>query len=451
MSVRQPADVASSGFLQGILDLPLDVRTKGIPMARGTVRLGDVGQQGWNILRGDLMLPVLALRDAHVRNNLGVVRDFAQHHGVSLAPHGKSSMCPQLFRDQIELGGAWGITAATVQQCAVVAASGAPNIIIANEVVGRANIEQLVGIKRAYPTIAMYHLVDSVATVEQLVTHGRPALAPGMRFQVLLEAGYVGGRTGVRTMEAATAVLEAVRAHPESLELAGLECYEGTINLADPAETIRAVDRLLEFTLDVLTLARASGTLTGRREVLLTAGGSSYFDRVAAMFTPLRHGPDVRVVLRGGSYLTYDHGFYTRKMRDLERRGGIVGRWGPVNPVTALKAALELWALVQALPDAGTAIMTMGVRDLPFDLDYPVPLRQYREGRLLREVAGAGHAVVNSNDQHCYMRYPADADIRVGDLFAFGISHPCTAFDKWDVLYRVDEAFNVIGALKTFF
>jgi D-serine dehydratase len=108
MSVRQPADVASRGFLQEILDLPLDVRTKGIPMARGTVRLGDVGRQGWNILRGDLMLPVLALRDAHVGNNLGVIRDFAQHHGVSLAPHGKSSMCPQLFLDQIELGGAGG-------------------------------------------------------------------------------------------------------------------------------------------------------------------------------------------------------------------------------------------------------------------------------------------------------------------------------------------------------
>ena len=104
------------GFLQEILDLPLDVRTKGIPVARGAVRLGDVGQQGWNILWGDLMLPVLALRDAHVRNNLGVLRDFAQHHGVSLAPHGKSSMCPQLYRDQIDLGGAWGITAATVNQ-----------------------------------------------------------------------------------------------------------------------------------------------------------------------------------------------------------------------------------------------------------------------------------------------------------------------------------------------
>jgi D-serine dehydratase len=49
------------------------------------------------------------------------------------------------------------------------------------------------------------------------------------------------------------------------------------------------------------------------------------------------------------------------------------------------------------------------------------------------------------------VRYPRGADIRVGDLFALGISHPCTAFDKWDVLYRVDEEFNVLEALKTFF
>jgi D-serine dehydratase len=443
--------MTGNGWLQTVLDLELDAKTKGIPLAERSVRLGDVGKQGWNVLRGDLMFPVLALRDARMRQNLALIRDFATRHHVDLAPHGKSTMCPQLYRDQLELGGAWGITAATVQQCAVVAAAGVPNIILANEVLGRANIEQLAALKRAYPRTAIYHLVDSPAVVEALVRHGAPALAQGTRFQVLLEAGYVGGRTGVRTMESALAVLEAVRAHASLLELAGVECYEGTINLPDADETIRAVDRFLDFALEVLGRAGASGALAGRGEVLLTAGGSSYFDRVAEKFAPARRGPATRVVLRGGSYLTYDHGFYRRKMVDLQRRGGLSVPAGVVDPTVALQPALELWALVQALHDPGTAIMTMGIRDLPYDLDYPVPLRQYRDGRLLREVADAGHALVNSNDQHCYLRYPAGADLRVGDVFAFGISHPCTAFDKWDVLYRVDEAFNVIGALKTFF
>jgi D-serine dehydratase len=443
--------MTGGGWLDSVLDLELDAKTKGIPLASGSVRLGDVGKQGWNVLRGDLMFPVLALRDARMRRNLALIRDFAARHHVDLAPHGKSTLCPQLYRDQLELGGAWGITAATVQQCAVVAAAGVPNIVLANEVMGRANIEQLAALKRAYPRTAIYHLVDSPAVVEALIRHGGPALAPGTRFQVLLEVGYVGGRTGVRTMESALSVLEAVRAHPQVLELAGVECYEGTINLADAGETIRAVDRFLDFVLEVLVRAGAMGAFAGRSEVLLTAGGSSYFDRVAEKFAPARRAPATRVVLRGGSYLTYDHGFYRQKMTDLQRRGGLATSAGTADPTVALQPALELWAIVQALHDPGTAIMTMGIRDLPYDLGYPVPLRQYREGRLLREVADAGLAVVNSNDQHGYLRYPAGADLRVGDLFAFGISHPCTAFDKWDVLYRVDEDFTVIEALKTFF
>jgi D-serine dehydratase len=438
-------------WMQQILGLELDARTKGIPLATGRVRLSDVGTQGWNLLRGDLMFPVLALRDGRMRQNLRVLRDFARHHQVDLAPHGKSTMSPQLYQDQLEVGGAWGITAATVQQCAVVAASGVPNVIVANEIVGRANVAQLAGLKRAYPRTAIYSLVDSREVVEQLVRHGGPALAPGTRFQVLLELGYAGGRTGARTMERALAVLDAVRAHPDVLELAGIECYEGTINLDGADETIRAVDHFLEFVLEVLGRARQLDAFKGRAETLLTAGGSSYFDRVAATFTPARRGLGTRVVLRGGSYLTYDHGFYRRKMGELRHRGGIATAAGALDPTVALQPALELWALVQALHDPSTAIMTMGIRDLPYDLGYPVPLRQYRDGRPLAEVADTGYAIVNSNDQHSYLRYPAGADIRIGDLFAFGISHPCTAFDKWDVLYRVDEAFNVIGAVKTFF
>jgi hypothetical protein len=75
--------------------------------------------------------------------------------------------------------------------------------------------------------------------------------------------------------------------------------------------------------------------------------------------------------------------------------------------------------------------MTMGIATCRTDLGYPFPLRQYRNGAQIKDVADSEVAIVNSNDQHCYLRYPAGADIKIGDLFAFGISHPCTAFDKW--------------------
>jgi D-serine dehydratase len=431
--------------------MPLSSQSKGIPKSAGTVRLGDVGKQGWNVLRGDMMLPLLTVRASKMKTNLRTMRDYAAYHGVHLAPHGKSTVCPQIYLEQMSEGGCWGITAATVQQTAVVAATGIPNIIIANQVVSRANIEQLAELKIQYPDTAIYSLVDSQAAVAQLATFGRAKLG-GRKFQVLLEVGYVGGRTGVRTLEAAKLVIEAVKANADMLELCGVECYEGTINLPDADETIRAVDRFLDFAIAALAQCKAAGVLR-KGEFLLTAGGSAYFDRVVDKFTDAHSGSGSRIVLRGGSYLTYDHGFYEIKLQQLDKRGGLKGPNGHLNAAREFRPALELWAMVQSLQDPGVAILTMGIRDLPYDLGYPRPLRQYRDGKQIADLEAKGlpFKITGSNDQHCYMSYPAGAEIAVGDVVSCGISHPCTAFDKWDVLYSIDDDNNVLAALKTFF
>ena len=438
-------------FVRSILDMRLNSTTKGMPASVKSVRLGDVGKQGWNVLRGDMMLPLLTIRASRMKNNLNTMRDYAAYHGVHLAPHGKSTVCPQIYLDQMSEGGCWGITAATVQQTAVVAATGIPNIIIANQVVSRANIEQLAELKGMYPGTAIHSLVDSAAVVAQLAEYGRSKLA-GRKFQVLLEVGYAGGRTGVRTLEAAKTVAEAVGAHSDVVELCGIECYEGTINLAEPDETIRAVDRFLDFAVAALRQCQSMGVLR-QGEILLTAGGSAYFDRVVDKFVDAHSGPGTRIVLRGGSYLTYDHGFYEIKLQQLDKRGGLEGPKGRFQASRQFRPALELWAMVQSLQDPGTAILTMGIRDLPYDLGYPRPLRQYRNGKQIADLEAKGlpFKIINSNDQHCYMTYPAGTEIAVGDVVACGISHPCTAFDKWDVLYAIDDDDNVIAALKTFF
>ncbi len=436
-----------------VLDLELDAKTKGVPLARGSVRLGDVGKRGWNVVRGNMMLPLLTVRDARMKNNMRLMRGFAAHHGVALAPHGKTTMCPQLYREMIEDGGAWGITVATVQQAAVAAATGVERILLANEVVGQANVEQLAELKAAHPETRIYSLVDSPETVEQLVRYGKPRLPHGERFQVLAEVGHRGGRTGARTMDRVIGLFEVVRRNADALVLSGIEGFEGTIKGEDVGGAVPAIDAFLDFALDALGHARSSGAFDGQEQVLLSAGGSAYFDRVVAKFGGGRAGPGTLCVLRGGCYLTYDHGVYLEKLREMDRRGGLEGAGGRFAAASGFQPALELWAMVESLEDPGVAIMTMGIRDLPHDAGWPVPLRQYRDQRLLRDLAGAEppFKITHSNDQHCYLSYPDGTDIRVGDLLAFGISHPCTAFDKWDVLYRVDEDFTVIGALKTFF
>jgi D-serine dehydratase len=437
-------------FVRSILDMPLDSRSKGIPVTAGSIRLEDVGTQDWNVPRGDMMLPLLTVRQGRLRNNLRIMREYAAHHGVYLAPHGKTTVCPQLYLEQMQDGGSWGITAATVQQAAVVAATGIPHIIIANEVVSRGNVEQLAALKLRYPDAAFYSLVDSEETVAQLARFGKSKLGGG-KFQVLLEVGYAGGRTGTRNMDSAMAVLKAVQAHSDGVELCGVECYEGVISRPDPDAVIRAIDELLDLAVAVLGRCRDAKALRSHGEILLTAGGSAYFDRVVDKFTKGSGG--ARVVLRGGCYLTYDHGAYEAKLQNLDKRGGLEGPHGHISAFKEFQPALELWATVQSLQDAGTAILSMGVRDLPFDLGYPRPLRHYRDGLVLTDLDANGlpFRVTNSNDQHCYMTYPAGTDIKVGDMVACGISHPCTAFDKWDVLYVLDEDSNVVGALKTFF
>jgi D-serine deaminase-like pyridoxal phosphate-dependent protein len=39
----------------------------------------------------------------------------------------------------------------------------------------------------------------------------------------------------------------------------------------------------------------------------------------------------------------------------------------------------------------------------------------------------------------------------VGDLLEFGISHPCTAFDKWPLVPVLDDEARLTGLVTTVF
>jgi D-serine dehydratase len=94
----------------------------------------------------------------------------------------------------------------------------------------------------------------------------------------------------------------------------------------------------------------------------------------------------------------------------------------------------------------------MGKRDVSYDVDMPRPIAWYRAGVHERPlVAPAEWRITKLNDQHAYVELPAQADLRVGDLVGCGISHPCTTFDKWSLLIEVDDAYDVVGGLRTFF
>jgi D-serine deaminase-like pyridoxal phosphate-dependent protein len=336
-------------------------------------------------------------------------------------------MSPELFARQLAAG-AWAITAATPSQARTYRAFGVERILLANELVEPASLRWVAAELAADASFELYCLADSVDAVramERALANGTPR-----PLRVLVELGLTGGRTGARTVDDALAVAEAI-GRSGSLELAGVEGYEGIVH--DDAR----VDAFLGELHGLLDRLVAGGAFDARDEIVVTAGGSIYFDRVAELLAST--DPRVRIVVRSGCYLTHDDGLYDEHSP--------LGSHGPARE--RLRPAFEAWAAVLSRPEPGLALVGMGKRDVPHDAGLPVPLRA-RGGAGLREVRGAME-VVDLNDQHAYVRLDPADPLAVGDLLGCGISHPCTAFDKWRLIPVVDDDYGVIDAVHTFF
>jgi len=428
--------------LDELLNAPVPATAKGWPALAGALPLREVGRQGWNLWREDLPLPVAVLKASALAHNSRWMRGFLEHFDVRLCPHGKTTMAPQLFARQLG-DGAWGITVATVQQLMVCRRFGLPRVLMANQLVGRQAIRAVLAELQADPGFEFLCLVDSLDGVEAL-RRELEQMPLGRPFEVLLEGGVAGGRTGCRTREEALAVARAIAAVPE-LALVGIEGFEDVVG----GGIAEAEPRIAAFLGYLVELARACAAedLFAPGPVVLSAGGSKYFDQVTSAFRAAGLDRPVEVVLRSGCYLSHDSRIYTDAFTRLRERTPEVDRLGE-----GLKPALELWATVQSTPEPGLAIATMGKRDVSHDIDLPLARQWFRAGLHQRpQDLGPGFQVSGLYDQHTCMRVAADSPLRVGDLVSFGISHPCTTFDKWRLLYVVDDDYTVTEALRTFF
>ena len=416
----------------------LDGRTKGIPGTTTPFALRDIAAKGWNVLREDMPLPLMVLKRSALDHNATVFGDYLVDEELSLAPHGKTTMSPQIFAEQLGHG-AWGMTAATANQVQVMHAYGVKRVVMANQLLGKANIEAIGQILAADPEFDFYCFVDSVAQLNNLARHlGRPARA----LKLLLEVGVAGGRTGVRTLADASAVTDAIAdADPAVFRFAGVAAFEGVVPGLE-----KGTGPISSFANFVVEVARSLPTslYEGLDEFILSGGGSSYFDIVAEAFKSLGLTMPVRVLLRSGCYVTHDSGAYHAAQEQAKAEPHRHDH----HPAD-LQPALEAWAYVQSLPEPGLAILSMGKRDVPYDAGLPVPFKLYRPGDGFLPVGVA--TVFATNDQHAYVRLGEGASWQVGDLVASGISHPCTAFDKWRFIPIVNDSYDVVDGVLTFF
>jgi D-serine dehydratase len=419
-----------------VLDPLLSPEFKGFPHGAAPLRRSAVGAQGWNVLAGDLPLPLALIRRDALAHNVSWMQRYANDAQVRFAPHGKTTMSPQLFRRQLDAG-AWGLSFATVTQMRAGLAAGARNLLIANQVLDAADLGAIAAARETHPGVRVIFLLDSPGQLALIET-----LSSDRPFEVLLEVGVAGGRTGLRTHDAAVALARAAHAS-DAVSLVGLECYEGLGNTGRSEDDLPAAADLMDRVERLAIQCNVEG-LFEADEVIVSAGGSGVFDLVVPRMRLALSRP-VAGLLRSGCYVTHDQGHYQRLVHTVNQRLGCSDEHG-------LRAALEVWALVQSLPEPGLAILAVGKRDISYDLGMPVPLATCARASRDCVPAPEGWAIHKLNDQHAYLHLTSDTrGLRVGDRVCLGISHPCTTFDKWRWMPIVDEGYTVVDAIVTCF
>jgi D-serine dehydratase len=321
---------------------------------------------------------------------------------------------------------------------------GVHRIILANQLIGRQAIGYVLDELERDPGFEFHCLVDSVRGVELLAAAASEA-AIGRPLKLLLEGGFKGGRTGCRSLEEALAVAAAVKSASPHLALCGVEGFEGLFQGSE-AELEAHVGAFLDFLAEIAVTCEKRGYFAPGK-LILSAGGSAFYDLVVKRFRAAGVTREVQVVTRSGCYLTHDSGMYRRFFAALQHRAPELGTLGE-----GLKPALEVWAYVQSRPESTKALLTLGKRDVSYD-EPPIPFAWFRPGANAAAPAALpeGHVVTGLNDQHCHMTLPESSPLAVGDMVGFGISHPCLTFDKWQVIPVVDDAYTVTSAIRTFF
>lgn len=379
----------------------------------------------------ELSTPVFTLDLEGLEHNISTMRDWVAEQGASLAPHGKTTMCPALWKWQVNHG-SWAITVANEAQLRVARDAGMRRVVVANEFLSPAGLAWLAHELDADPGFEVITWVDSTEGV-RLMTEALTAADARRLLPVCLEVGHPKARAGVRDHDDALAVARAV-VESARLQLRGLAGYEGSV----PGQGEQRIAGVRSFLTAMGDLVPDIALLVEADELLITAGGSALFDLVVEVLGPIAAGtPNSRLLLRSGAYVVHDDGLYAHSTPAANRSG------------PEFRAAAHVWARVISAPEPDLVLLDVGKRDIPYDSGLPVVQRLLRGDEFIEAPAAE---VFNTNDQHAYVRLAEPGSLAVGEIVQLGLSHPCTMFDKWRSALLVEgDRPRVRGAIPTFF
>ncbi len=420
----------------------IDDTIRGVPAGTASFAAVNVAEFGWSVSGGDLSYPVLTVSGSAYTGNRDAVFAYARAHGALLAPHIKTPMSVDIAHDLV-CAGAWGVSVANLQQASVMLRGGIKRLLIANQLGGERMGDGLGRLLDAYPDAEVVLFADSEAS---LAVADRAGEISGRVLPVLVEVGL--GRAGLRDVEQARKVIGKALTLA-NVRLGGVAAYEGAVASADPAATVEAIGNLNDLLKCVFDLVRSA---VPERRLVLSSGGSQYFDLVVDALSPLaRADGNVDLILRSGAIFFHDHGVYAQALERMDARNGFASG-GDAGSCAArvFQPAMRVWAQVLSRPESDLAICGIGMRDVSFDQGFPLALKSWRDGLCNATLDGFAE-VEKLNDQHGFLRLKQSVDVKVGDIIEFGISHPCTCFDRWRHFFVVDDNHRVASVHATSF
>ncbi|MBD1582908.1 alanine racemase [Pseudoalteromonas sp. S16_S37] len=403
---------------------------------KGSGDLQQLELQGWDILAEQVSLPVAVLRQGALQQNANWMAEFAKQNQVLLAPHGKTSMSPELFKYQLNAG-AWAITVATVPQLMCAVEAGVERVILANQLVGRYHLEVVARLLKT-TSLQLFCFVESIDNAKVL---GDFFDQQALKLNVLLEVGVIGGRCGVRTFDELTQLFKTCQAY-SSLQVMGLGFYEGVIG-GERAE--QDVEHFVKGLITQADLLHQQG-MFACSEPLITGAGSAWYDVVTKVMKQSARSDEFKFVIRPGCYLIHDTGIYQDAQQAILARSEVA-----CDIAGELVSSLFIWAYVTSLPEPGLAIVGMGKRDVAFDAGLPKPEFHYDIRNKRLQSLNGDFYIEKIMDQHAMLRLSPNHLLSVGDMICFSTSHPCLTFDKWKQIGIVERDWVITKTIMTHF
>ena len=373
-----------------------------------------------NLFTANFQFPIMVLKEAAIKNNIAQMMSFCNSVDAQLAPHVKTTMSPQLAQMQVAAG-ARALTVANFWQGRIFLKHGFKNLIIANEVLDPTAIAEIAKINKQKQAEIIFY-VDSILALEIIQKH-----TPSEGEQNLfIEIGTENGRGGVRELSLVEQLAQRIKAD-QRLNLIGVTGFEGAV--PDAARGRRGEKKISKFCQKIVAAAELAYPYKSDQPFVISAGGSAYFDIVARELNKFEKPR--RLLLRSGGYITHDHKYYEE-----------------IYPFAlsdrSFQPAIEVWAQVISKPEKDFGVLNLGKRNIGNDLHNPIPIKSY-DG----QVKSFSAVIEKLNDQHGYLR--GKQEFSLAQLIGLGISHPCTTFDKWGLIPLVNDDYDLIDCLQTFF